>query len=124
MDDFLLFTRRRWLLRRARTQLHLFFEDAAFETHPDKTQIGKLENGFDWLGLWFGAEGAAISPRALKNHHERRARLYEQLISRGVSGQDVLLKVRAYEARWNIWAKAMLKHASFRPGETNSMEKS
>jgi hypothetical protein len=111
MDDFLLFTRRRWLLRRTRTQLHLFFEDAAFETHPDKTQIGKLENGFDWFGLWFGAEGAAISPRVLTNHHERHGAVYQH--------GNLRTKVQAYEELWSIWAKTTLTDAFFRSENNN-----
>lgn len=78
MDDFLLFTRTRWQLRRGIARLAEFFDLSGFERHPDKTRTGRIRNGFDWLGVWFGPEGAAIAPRALNNHRERRARLYEQ----------------------------------------------
>ncbi|ECF7068464.1 hypothetical protein XS74_22935 [Salmonella enterica subsp. enterica] len=51
MDDFLLFTRTRWQLRRGIQMLAFFFDLGGFEIHPDKSQTGRLEKGFDWLGL-------------------------------------------------------------------------
>lgn len=53
MDDFLIFTRTRWQLRRATRCLNQHFTMLGFVQHPDKTQIGWVENGFDWLGAWF-----------------------------------------------------------------------
>lgn len=55
MDDFLFLSARHWSLRRAVRRLHDYFEDTGFECHPDKTQIGRIERGFDWLGVWFDA---------------------------------------------------------------------
>ncbi|WP_064540183.1 reverse transcriptase domain-containing protein [Buttiauxella ferragutiae] len=108
MDDFVLFTRTRWQLRRAVKRLHEFFNIDGFETHPDKTQLGRIENGFDWLGVWFSPEGASIAPRALENHRTRRARLYEHARAKGLTPSATEAKVRAYEARWNIWAEYQL----------------
>jgi RNA-directed DNA polymerase len=112
MDDFLLLTRTRWQLRRAVSRLAEFFDLSGFERHPDKTQTGRLEKGFDWLGIWFGMQGPSIAPRALSNHRERRMRLYEQLCRRGVSQDAALARVQAYETRWKIWAVRMLENAS------------
>lgn len=50
MDDFIFFTKTRWHLRKAIKSLHNFFGLGGFETHPDKTQLGKIDKGFDWLG--------------------------------------------------------------------------
>jgi hypothetical protein len=50
MDDFLFLSERRWPVRRGRKQLYEFFALGGFEYHPDKTQMGRVENGFDWLG--------------------------------------------------------------------------
>lgn len=47
MDDFLVLTRTRWQLRRCVKRLHEFFDLGGFETHPDKTQLGRIERGFD-----------------------------------------------------------------------------
>jgi len=62
MDDFVLFTLMRWQLRRVVKRLHEFFNIDGFETHPDKTQLGRIENGFDWLGVWFSPAGTSIDP--------------------------------------------------------------
>jgi len=108
MDDFLLLTRTRWQLRRGIARLAEFFDLSGFEHHPEKTQTGRVEKGFDWLGVWFGADGTTLSPRALNNHRERRARLFGQAWLRGMSESETLLRVQAYEARWQRWADGML----------------
>uniref|UniRef100_UPI0035C6B780 reverse transcriptase domain-containing protein n=1 Tax=Serratia quinivorans TaxID=137545 RepID=UPI0035C6B780 len=110
MDDFLLFTRTRWQLRRSVKRLHEFFDLGGFETHPDKTQLGRIAQGFDWLGVWFTPTGSTIAPRALENHRARRARLYEQACRQGLSSTETELRVRTYEARWILWAERMLGH--------------
>ncbi|WP_231748320.1 reverse transcriptase domain-containing protein [Burkholderia sp. ABCPW 14] len=112
MDDFLLLARSRWTLRRSIARLAEFFNFSGFERHPDKTQTGRLEKGFDWLGVWFGAEGPAISPRALNNHHERCLRLYEQARRRGASHFEAAARVQAYETRWKSWAHGLLRVCS------------
>ncbi|MMZ43300.1 reverse transcriptase [compost metagenome] len=109
-DDFLLSTRTRWQLRRSVKRLHEFFDLGGFETHPDKTQLGRIEQGFDWLGVWFTPTGATIAPRALENHLARRARLYEQARRQGLSSTETAERVRTYEARWTSWAEHMLDH--------------
>ncbi len=113
MDDFLLLTRSRWQLRRGIGRLAEFFDVSGFERHPDKTRTGRVEKGFDWLGIWFGPEGPAIAPRALNNHRERRLRLFEQARRRGLSHADTLARVQAYEARWKRWADGILHAARY-----------
>jgi len=108
MDDFVLLTRTRWQLRRGIARLAEYFDAGGFERHPDKTQTGRIRNGFDWLGIWFGPEGATIAPRALNNHRERRARLFEQARRRGMTAEAASERVRAYDARWTTWAEGML----------------
>lgn len=112
MDDFLLFTRTRWQLKRAIRELAGFFELSGFVRHPDKTQTGRITAGFDWLGLWFGPEGTSIAPRALTNHQERRVQLLEQARRRGMTPVETTNRVQAYEHRWNIWARGLLNAAA------------
>ncbi|WP_375056777.1 hypothetical protein [Zobellella sp. DQSA1] len=52
--------------------------------------------------------GAGIAPRALENHRQRRARLYELGRARGLSPAAAEARVRTYEARWNSWAQGIL----------------
>ncbi|MFB2844532.1 reverse transcriptase domain-containing protein, partial [Aeromonas jandaei] len=112
MDDFLILSARRWPMRRAREVLYDWFDVNEFSAHPDKTQVGKTDKGFDWLGVWFTARGAeGISPRALENHRCRRMRLEEQLRRCGQSEAAIAGRVQRYEQRWNIWARALLSAA-------------
>ncbi|MCX9039025.1 reverse transcriptase domain-containing protein [Citrobacter portucalensis] len=68
MEDFIFLSKTRWFVRRAWSALWSFFESYGFACHPDKTQVGRVSSGFDWLGLWFTGEGATgPAPRALEN---------------------------------------------------------
>lgn len=109
MDDFIFFTKTRWHLRKAIKRQHEFFDVGGFETHPDKTQLGRIQNGFDWPGIWYVREGPRIAPRAEQNHRERIARLYEQARMRKLSKAETEWRVREYEARWMVWAKHHMK---------------
>jgi hypothetical protein len=48
------------------------------EKHPDKTFIGRIAKGFDFLGYSFEPKGLSIAPKTLANFFERIAQLYEQ----------------------------------------------
>lgn len=112
MDDFLFLSSRRWPLRRAVRRLHDYFEDTGFECPSDKTQVGRTERGFDWLGVWFDATGpTGIEPRARENHRARRLRLEEQARKRGLSEEAIRERVQQYEARWSLWAERQLRAA-------------
>ncbi|ALL40508.1 transposase (plasmid) [Serratia marcescens] len=100
MDDFIFFTITRWHLRKTIKSLHEFFDLGGFETHPDKTQLGRMENGFDWLGIWYAPEGSRIAPRAIENHRKHIARLYEQARLKKLSKAETDKRVREYETRW------------------------
>ncbi|EMQ7993124.1 hypothetical protein WIB50_004743 [Salmonella enterica] len=80
MDDFLILSPTRWHLRRAVRMLNRHFAQAGFEQHPDKTFIGRVEKGFDWMGFWFTEKGCnCVAPRALQNFKDRLRRLYERV---------------------------------------------
>ncbi|MBJ9214352.1 hypothetical protein I5481_20980 [Citrobacter freundii] len=112
MDDFLFLSSRRWPLRRAVRRLHDYFEDTGFECPPDKTQGGRTERGFDWLGVWFDATGpTGIALRARENHRARRLRLEEQARKRELSEEAIRQRVQQYEARWSLWAERQLRAA-------------
>lgn len=111
MDDFIIFTRTRWHARRAIKRLLGALTREGFDTHPDKTKLGRIEKGFDWLGQWYAEEGICVSPRAKMNHRERMTRLYEQARRRKLSQAETERRVREYETRWMTWAKHLLRNA-------------
>lgn len=106
MDDIVIFTRTRWLLRRAVRALNVFFASGGYRQHPQKTFIGKAERGFDWMGIQFNGSGiVGVAPRAMANHRERCRRPYEQAWRYGE--RETRKRVAAYVRRWTIWRKTM-----------------
>ncbi len=69
------------------------------EKHPDKTFIGRIQRGFDFLGYHFNREGLTVAAATLRKFVERASRLYEQERERpdGASAFGV------YVRRWNGW---------------------
>jgi RNA-directed DNA polymerase len=57
MDDILILAPTRWKLKRAIRVLNQRFNELKLEKHPDKTQIGRLDRGFDFLGYHFHPQG-------------------------------------------------------------------
>lgn len=116
MDDFLILTPTRWKLRKAVRRLNEFFDLGGFEQHPDKTQLGRLGQGFDWLGIQFYHSGASgVAHRAITNHHERGMRLYEQTRAQGKTESESCARVQAYVQRWRLWADSLLHYISLPP---------
>lgn len=82
MDDFIIFTKTRWQLRKAVKKLNQFFNQFSFKQHPDKTFIGKIDKGFDWMGFQFTRSGivgiVGIAQRSIEKIQMRLGQLYEQ----------------------------------------------
>jgi RNA-directed DNA polymerase len=65
-------------LRRAVRAVNQHFNQLKVAQAPDKTFIGKISKGFDFLGYQFGKEKITVSTRTLHNHIRRLTQLYEQ----------------------------------------------
>ena len=70
------------------------------EQHPDKTFIGRISRGFDFLGYTFTPAGLDVAPQTVERCVERVSRLYEQDVD--------LLHIGAYVRRWLRWTKSGL----------------
>jgi hypothetical protein len=81
MDDILVLAPTRWKLRRAVKAVNHVLGSLQLEKHPDKTFIGRIERGFDFLGYHFTPEGVMVAKATIQRFVERAARLYEQGIS-------------------------------------------
>jgi hypothetical protein len=68
------------------------------EKHPDKTFIGRIAKGFDFLGYSFEPKGLSIAPQTLANFLERITQLYEQ-------GATVR-RIGQYVRNWWRWVRA------------------
>ena len=78
MDDILVLAPTRWKLRRAVKAVNEILQSLGLEKHPDKTFIGKIERGFDFLGYQFSREGLRAAKATIRKFVEHAARLYER----------------------------------------------
>ncbi len=65
--------------------------------HPEKTFIGRVARGFDFLGYWFSPVGLGIARKTVERMVENMLRLYEQ----GAPDE----RIEAYFQRWCRWVK-------------------
>lgn len=99
MDDFILIATTRHKLRRAVKILKQHLHEFGFVLHPDKTQLGRTQKGFDWMGLWFTDTGiTAFAPRATEKHRLKCRRLYEHI--RHLSPEAQAARMATYRRRW------------------------
>ena len=106
MDDILILTQSRWRCRRAAKQLNEEFNQLKLEKHPDKTFIGRIEKGFDFLGYHFSLNGLMIANITWNKFAARLHRLYEQ--KKASTDCDVILG--EYVRRWQRWTSAGLNN--------------
>ena len=101
MDDILVLSPTHWKLRRAVRLVNHRLCGLGLEKHPDKTFIGRIEKGFDFLGYHFSREGLVVAQKTIANFVERVTRLYEQ----NRSHPDRALRLGRYVRRWVGWAR-------------------
>ena len=102
MDDILVLAPTRWKLRKAVKTVNGILESLGLEKHPDKTVIGRIENGFDFLGYHFSRNQLTIAKETVERFVERATRLYEQ----EQHGSERPLLFGSYARRWLRWARA------------------
>ena len=78
LDDILVLAPTCWKLRRAVRVLNQVLSSLKLEKHPEKTFIGRIEKGFDFLGYHFSRAELTVARATLENFTARAFRLYEQ----------------------------------------------
>jgi hypothetical protein len=101
MDDWVILAPTRWKLREAIRLVNQTLAELHVEQHPDKTFIGRISRGFDFLGYAFKPAGLVVAPPTIERCVQRVSRLYEQ-------GVD-LLHIGTYLRRWLRWARSGLR---------------
>jgi hypothetical protein len=100
MDDVIVLSPTRHKLRRAVKVVNETFAELGLEKHPDKTFIGRVERGFDFLGYHLAPGRVTLARSTVERFLERAHRLYEQ-DRREPQGS---LRSDAYIRRWCGWA--------------------
>jgi RNA-directed DNA polymerase len=100
MDDWVILAPTRWKLRAAIRLVNETLAELKVEQHPDKTFIGRISRGFDFLGYMFSPTGLEVAPRAVEHCVERMSQLYER-------GAD-MVRIGNYVRCWKRWASSGL----------------
>jgi hypothetical protein len=79
MDDCVVLAPSRRKLRAAVRWVNQVLAELKIRQHPDKTFVGRISRGFDFLGYRFSAAGiVGVAVQAVERCVERMNRLYEQ----------------------------------------------
>ncbi len=101
MDDWVILAPTRWKLRKAIKAVNEEMFKLRVVQHPDKTFIGRIKRGFDFLGYWFSPDGLSIAAKTVERMVDRVARLYEQ------GADDV--RIESYLIHWWQWVRTGVK---------------
>ncbi len=99
MDDILVLSPTRWKLRNAVTAVNHVLGSLKLEKHPDKTFIGRIERGFDFLGYHFRPDRLSLAAKTIENFVARAIRLYEQEPGEACASS----RFGVYVRRWAGW---------------------
>ena len=78
--------------------MNQILEQLTLTKHPDKTEMGHIEKGFDFLGYHLRREGVCAAPKTRANAMSNATRLYEH----GASPE----RIGAYWRRFERWLQA------------------
>ena len=101
MDDILVLAPTRWKLRQAVKVVNQVLASLRLDKHPDKTFIGSIAKGFDFLGYHFSPKGLRVAIKTVANFVARMRQLYEH-----EPGEKVSSRLGAYVRRWVRWVTA------------------
>ena len=87
MDDWVILAKTRWQLKRVIKKMNEILEQLKLTKHPDKTEMGKIDKGFDFLGYRLFREGLRAAKKTLANAVSKATRLYEQGASQECIGE-------------------------------------
>ncbi len=110
MDDWVVLAPTRWKLRKAIKAVNEVMAELRVEKHPDKTFIGRIARGFDFLGYWFSPDGLSVARKTVERMVEKVFRLYEQ-------GADEL-RIETYLKHWWQWVRCGVDGV-FRKGDSS-----
>jgi hypothetical protein len=99
MDDWVVLAPTRWKLRTAVRCVNQTLAELKIAQHPDKTFVGRISRGFDFLGYRICPAGVGgVADASVQQCVEHINRLYE----RGAADD----RIGAYVRRWWTWARS------------------
>ena len=98
----------RWKLRRAVAAVNGRLAALGLDPAREKTFVGRVERGFDFLGYRFADGGLGIAPATATRFIERATRLCEH----EPRDTDGAARLGAYVRRWRGWASGGLDGAA------------
>ena len=117
MDDWIVLAKTRNHLRKAIKTSKQLLSWLKLKEHPDRTFIGWIKKGFDFLGYVFTTEGLQISVKCKERCRVKIIRLYEH-------GAN-LSRIGLYWRNWVKWARCGLVDSSRTRGiiEANRLDR-
>jgi hypothetical protein len=98
MDDWVVMAPTRWKLRSAVKCVNETMAELKMEQHPNKTFVGRISRGFDFLGYRISTAGLiGLAAQSVQQTTDRMSRLYEQ------GADDV--RIGRYVRRWWAWVR-------------------
>jgi RNA-directed DNA polymerase len=110
MDDLIVLAKTRWHLRKAVKIVNQHFHQLKVEQAPDKTFIGKISKGFDFLGYHFDGKQLTVAAKTVEKHVLHYRQLYEQLRKKKATSDEMALALGQYVKRWQRWVAAGLQY--------------
>ncbi len=98
MDDWVILAPTRWRVRHAVRLVHEVLAERRVETHPEKTFVGRISRGFDFLGYHVTPHVLSMATTTWAACAARANQLYEH----GAS----LRRIGQYVRRWERWARS------------------
>ncbi len=98
IDDWVILITTQWKLRKSVKIVNQVLKKLKLEKYSDKTYMGKIEKGFNFLGYKVEASGLQLAPKSLERFSKGRVQLYEQ-------GADDL-PIEQYIRHFINWSKA------------------
>lgn len=99
----------RWQLRNAVRSVNQYFNQLKVAQAPDKTFIGKISRGCDFLGYYFDGKQLTVAAKTVEKHVVHYRQLYEQLSMKKATSDEMALALGWYVKRWQRWAAAGLQ---------------
>ncbi|NEO96757.1 MAG: hypothetical protein F6K56_44290 [Moorea sp. SIO3G5] len=98
MDDWVILAPTRWKLRKGIKVVNQVMAELRVEKHPEKTFIGRIAQGFDFLGYWFSPQGLGVAKKTVERMVDKVFRLYEQCADE--------IRIETYLNHWWRWVRS------------------